>query len=48
LCTGSGIDNSELPLYKPAKPIDVVLEVNAGFTDKYDIAIGDEVEITKN
>jgi len=36
----------ELPLYQSRVPIDKILEVNAGFADAYDIAIGDEVKIT--
>lgn len=31
-------------LYGPGSPINKVLEVNAGFTDKYNIKIGDKVE----
>ena len=34
---------SELKLYYPDKPIDYVLEVNAGFSDTNDIKIGDSV-----
>ncbi len=37
--------DASLPLYKPPKPIDYVLEVNAGFTQKYGVKIGDIVEI---
>lgn len=35
--------DSELNLYYPAKPIDYVLEVNAGFSDKNNIKAGDSV-----
>ena len=34
---------SNLPLYTPQKPINFVLEVNAGFVDKNGIDIGDNV-----
>ncbi len=35
----------ELPIYHPIVPVDKVLEVNAGVTDTYNIAIGDKVVI---
>lgn len=34
-----------LPLYTPDQPIDYVLEVNAGFSDRNEIKIGDSVEL---
>jgi len=34
-----------LPRYTPRKPINYVLEVNAGFSDENNINIGDKVEI---
>ena len=36
---------SELPLYKPAQPIDYVLEVNAGFSDQHDINVGTDIDL---
>lgn len=35
----------DLPTYVPNQAIDHVLEVNAGFADKYGIKVGDEVEL---
>lgn len=37
--------NDNLPLYKPEQPIDRVLEINAGLSDKHKIKKGDKVEI---
>jgi uncharacterized membrane protein (UPF0127 family) len=34
---------NELPLYKPNSDIDMVLEVNSGWTDKNNIRIGDQL-----
>ena len=34
---------NELPLYKPNSDIDMVLEVNSGWTDKNNIQIGDQL-----
>jgi len=34
----------QLPLYTPEKPINYVLEVNAGFCEKNSIEVGDSVE----
>lgn len=39
----AGAEN--LPLYKSGGPIDRVLEINAGLSDKYKIKPGDKVEI---
>lgn len=39
-----GIEDKDLKLYNPDKPIDYVLEVNAGFSDKNGIKVGDSVE----
>lgn len=36
--------DSALTLYHPDKPIDFVLEVNAGFSDKNNVAVGSSVE----
>jgi len=41
----SSQDPQPLPIYSPPSPIDYVLEVNAGFSDKYGIKIGDTVTI---
>lgn len=41
-----GIAESNLKLYYPDKPIDYVLEVNAGFSEKNNIKIGSEVDLT--
>lgn len=40
-----GQKNEDLLLYKPPKAIDYVLEVNAGYSEKYDIKVGDKVDI---
>jgi uncharacterized membrane protein (UPF0127 family) len=39
----AGTADEKLPTYSPPSPIDQVLEVNAGWTDKYKIKTGDEV-----
>lgn len=38
--------DSELTLYKPAQPIDYVLEVSAGFSEENDIKVGDMVNLS--
>lgn len=38
-------DNETLPLYKSGGPVNTVLEINAGLSEKYDIQVGDKVEI---
>jgi uncharacterized membrane protein (UPF0127 family) len=40
-----GTPDESLPLYRPDKPVDYVLEVNAGFSDKNGLEIGDIVDI---
>jgi len=40
----AGTPDSSLKLYRPDKPIDYVLEVNAGFSDKNDLKVGDSAE----
>lgn len=35
----------QLPLYHPREPVDKVLEISAGLSDAYAIAIGDTVKI---
>lgn len=37
--------NEELSLYKPTKPINKVLEINAGLSEKFDFKSGDMIEI---
>lgn len=39
-----GAEDKNLKLYNPDKPIDYVLEVNAGFSDRHNIKVGDGVE----
>ena len=41
-----GTVDSQLKLYRPDTPIDYVLEVNAGFSDKNSIGIGDSVDLS--
>lgn len=38
-------NESDLPLYKPPKAVNYVLEVNAGFCQRNGIKVGDSVEI---
>lgn len=38
-----GVDDSAVPRYQPVIPVDMVLEVNAGFVDTHSIKIGDNV-----
>lgn len=40
-----GKTDSELTLYRPKTPIDYVLEVNAGFSDKNNLKTGDSVTV---
>ena len=39
-----GTPDYQLPLYTPEKPMNYVLEVNAGFCEKNSIEVGDSVE----
>lgn len=41
-----GTPDSELALFNPGAPIDYVLEVNAGFSDKNGIKVGDSVDLS--
>jgi uncharacterized membrane protein (UPF0127 family) len=41
-----GTPDSQLKLYYPDKPIDYVLEVHAGFSDKNGLQVGDVVKFT--
>jgi len=36
--------NYNLPFYSPPSPVDTVLEVNAGWSKKYEIQIGNEIK----
>lgn len=42
----NGQKNQDLPLYKPPKAINYVLEVNAGFANENHIKVGDKVELS--
>lgn len=44
----AGIPDSSLKVYSSGQPIDYVLEVNAGFSDKNDITAGSSFEFVKN
>jgi uncharacterized membrane protein (UPF0127 family) len=37
--------DSELKIYTPGRPIDYVLEVKAGFSEKYGVDVGDAVKL---
>lgn len=41
-----GTADSQLLLYRPAAPIDYVLEVNSGFSDKNGLEVGDVVDLS--
>lgn len=41
-----GTPDNELKLYSPSGPYDTVLEVNAGFSDRHNINIGDEIDLS--
>jgi uncharacterized membrane protein (UPF0127 family) len=41
----AGTADSQLKLYRPDKPVDYVLEVNAGFSDRHDIKVGDSISM---
>lgn len=40
-----GINTTQLKFYIPDEPIDYVLEVNAGISDKFGVKVGDKVEL---
>lgn len=40
-----GKSDKDLKIYTPEKPIDYVLEVNSGFSEKHSFKVGDKVEI---
>ena len=42
----AGTSDSQLKLYRPDSPIDYVLEVAAGFSDKNNIKTGDSVDLS--
>jgi uncharacterized membrane protein (UPF0127 family) len=41
-----GTEDSKLPIYSTTGPIDYVLEVNAGFSSKNNINVGDSVDLS--
>ncbi len=41
-----GTPDNKLTLYHPDKPVDYVLEVNSGFSDKNNIKAGDSVDLS--
>lgn len=41
-----GTIDSQLPLYRPSLPINYVLEVNAGFSDKNGFEVGDPIDLS--
>lgn len=41
-----GISDSQLTLYRPDKPIDYVLEVNSGFSEKNKVEVGNTVDLS--
>ena len=41
----AGTSDSELPKYWPSAPVNYVLEVNAGYCEKYNIEEGNEVNL---
>ena len=43
----AGTEDSKLTIYTSQMPIDYVLEVNAGFSDKNNIKTGDPVDLSK-
>ena len=42
-----GQNEGDLPIYYPTQDVNMVLEVNGGFSDQNSIMIGDEIEIIK-
>lgn len=42
----SSAKDSDLTIYKPKEPIDFVLEVNAGFSDKNNVEVRDSVDLS--
>ena len=42
----AGTPDSKLVNYSPGTPIDYVLEVNAGFSDKNNLKVGDSVDLS--
>jgi uncharacterized membrane protein (UPF0127 family) len=39
---------ADLPRYTPQQPVDMMLEVNAGFAAREGISVGDQVHLTSN
>lgn len=40
-----GVADNKLQIYSPEKPVDYVLEVNAGYSDKNSLKVGDSVDL---
>lgn len=40
-----GVQDSDLAIYSPGQPIDYVLEVNGGYSDKNNLKVGDSVNL---
>lgn len=43
----AGQDDFSLTIYEPTVPVDMLLEVNSGFSDKNNIKVGDQVSLIK-
>lgn len=43
----TNLPDETLPRYAPVVPIDMVLEVNAGFVESHNIRVGDKIEFIK-
>ena len=43
----AGTADAELPIYQPAVPVRQMLEVSAGFADRYQIQPGDLVQLNQ-
>lgn len=41
-----GTNSGQLTLYRPDKPVDYVLEVKSGFSDKNGVKVGDSVDLS--
>lgn len=41
----AGVSENRLPVYTPSAPIDYVLEVKAGFSQKFSVKVGDSVTL---
>lgn len=43
-----GTPDNKLTIYTPKVPMDYVLEVNSGFSDKYNLKVNDSVDLTSS